>query len=54
MPRNEGESKEDCARRLKRNYDNHIDMLWDDYVGELSAFYGITEEEAEKLLNEAM
>ena len=48
-----GETAEECAKRLRRDYDSHIEMLWDDYVGHLSGVFGLTNEEATKLLEDA-
>ena len=47
----EGESKEDYSRRVYKDYERYVDLLWNDYVGELAGLLGITDEEAEELLN---
>jgi hypothetical protein len=50
--RDENESKDEYARRVFRDYERHVELVWDDYVGELSALLGISIEEAEELLND--
>jgi hypothetical protein len=48
-----GETQEECAQRLRQEYDQYVVMLWDDNVGYLSARFSISEETAQKLLEDA-
>lgn len=53
MPRiDDGETAQEMAKRLCRRYEDHIDMLWDDYVGELAGIYGLSDEAAQQLLED--
>lgn len=48
-----GETKEECAQRLKREWDEYTDQLWHDHVDYLSSRFQLSEHEAEKLLEDA-
>lgn len=45
-----GETKEECVQRLRRDFDRHVEMYWDDCIGHLEGVFGITNKEANELM----